>query len=86
MFGIHDFVIFIISGFLLNLTPGPDSILIMSKSASGGWKAGSMATLGMCTGCFVHVDLLGAAAMGVSDVLCLTGDDVTVGDQSYNFV
>ena len=26
-------------------------------------------------------DLLGAAAMGVRNVLCLTGDDVTVGDQ-----
>jgi methylenetetrahydrofolate reductase (NADPH) len=26
-------------------------------------------------------DLLGAAAMGVSNVLCLTGDDVTTGDQ-----
>ncbi len=66
MFGIHDFLIFIISGFLLNLTPGPDSILIISKSASGGWKAGSMATLGMCTGCFVHVL---AAALGLSAIL-----------------
>ncbi len=26
-------------------------------------------------------DVLGAAALGVSNVLCLTGDDVTVGDQ-----
>ncbi|HUN23142.1 MAG TPA: methylenetetrahydrofolate reductase, partial [Anaerolineales bacterium] len=26
-------------------------------------------------------DLLGAAAMGVQNVLCLTGDDVTAGDQ-----
>lgn len=26
-------------------------------------------------------DLLGAAAMGVGNVLCLTGDDVTIGDQ-----
>jgi methylenetetrahydrofolate reductase (NADPH) len=29
----------------------------------------------------IQGDLLGAAAMGVSNVLCLTGDDVTVGDQ-----
>lgn len=29
----------------------------------------------------IQGDVLGAAAMGVSNVLCLTGDDVTVGDQ-----
>ena len=29
----------------------------------------------------IQGDLLGAAAMGVSNVLCLTGDDVTNGDQ-----
>lgn len=29
----------------------------------------------------IQGDILGAAAMGVSNVLCLTGDDVTVGDQ-----
>jgi methylenetetrahydrofolate reductase (NADPH) len=30
----------------------------------------------------IQGDLLGAAAMGVYNVLCLTGDDVTVGDQA----
>jgi methylenetetrahydrofolate reductase (NADPH) len=29
----------------------------------------------------IQGDLLGAAAMGVTNVLCLTGDDVTAGDQ-----
>lgn len=29
----------------------------------------------------IQGDILGAAAMGVSNILCLTGDDVTVGDQ-----
>ncbi len=29
----------------------------------------------------IQGDLLGAAAMGVNNVLCITGDDVTVGDQ-----
>ncbi len=29
----------------------------------------------------IQADLLGAAAMGVKNVLCLTGDDVTAGDQ-----
>ena len=29
----------------------------------------------------IQGDVLGAAAMGVANILCLTGDDVTVGDQ-----
>jgi len=29
----------------------------------------------------IQGDLLGAAAMGVGNVLCITGDDVTIGDQ-----
>ena len=66
MFGIHDLALFIISGFLLNLTPGPDSILIMSKSAANGWRAGSVAAFGVCTGCYVHVF---AAALGLSAIL-----------------
>lgn len=75
MFGIHDFLIFIFSGFLLNLTPGPDSVLIMSKSASGGWKAGSVATLGICSGCFIHVF---AAALGLSAILASSATAFTV--------
>lgn len=66
MFGIHDLALFIVSGFLLNITPGPDSILVMSKSASKGWKAGSVASFGVCSGCYVHVF---AAALGLSAIL-----------------
>ena len=66
MFGIHDLAIFVASGVLLNLTPGPDSILVMSKSAAKGWRAGSMAAAGVCSGCYVHVF---AAALGLSAIL-----------------
>jgi methylenetetrahydrofolate reductase (NADPH) len=31
----------------------------------------------------IQGDLLGAAAMGVKNVLCLTGDDVSIGDQPH---
>jgi threonine/homoserine/homoserine lactone efflux protein len=33
MFGIHDLALFIVSGLLLNIMPGPDSLLIMTRSA-----------------------------------------------------
>ena len=40
MFGIHDLTLFVISGLLLNIMPGPDSLLIMARSATQGWRAG----------------------------------------------
>ena len=66
MLGIQDLPLFIFSGLLLNITPGPDSLLIMSRSANQGWRAGSAAALGIGTGTFVHVL---AAALGLSALL-----------------
>lgn len=66
MFGIHDLSLFIVSGLLLNILPGPDSLLIMARSASQGWRAGSAAALGIGSGTMVHVL---AAAVGLSALL-----------------
>jgi threonine/homoserine/homoserine lactone efflux protein len=66
MFGIHDLQWFILSGLLLNIMPGPDSLLIMTRSATQGWRAGCAAALGIGTGTFVHIF---AAALGLSAVL-----------------
>jgi len=66
MFGIHDLTLFIISGLLLNIMPGPDSLLVMTRSATQGWRAGSAATLGIGAGIMVHV---AAAAIGLSAIL-----------------
>lgn len=64
--GIHDLPLFIVTGLLLNIIPGPDSLLIMTRSATQGWPAGSAAALGIGTGTFVHIL---AAAFGLSAVL-----------------
>ncbi len=61
--GINDFGLFVVSGILLNLVPGPDSLYIAARSASQGFKAGSVAALGIGSGTFVHI---GAAAFGLS--------------------
>jgi threonine/homoserine/homoserine lactone efflux protein len=66
MFGIHDLALFVVSGLLLNIMPGPDSLLIMTRSATQGWRAGCAAALGIGTGTFVHIF---AAALGLSAVL-----------------
>lgn len=75
MFGIHDLTLFIISGFLLNIMPGPDTLLIMSRSASQGWRAGSIASLGIGSGVFVHIL---AAALGLSAILASSAMAFTV--------
>lgn len=66
LLGIHDLSLFIASGLLLNIAPGPDSVLIMTRSATQGWRAGSAAALGIGAGTCVHVL---AAALGLSALL-----------------
>jgi threonine/homoserine/homoserine lactone efflux protein len=73
--GIHDLGLFVVSGLLLNIMPGPDSLLIMTRSATQGWRAGSAAALGIGTGTFVHIF---AAALGMSAILATSAAAFTV--------
>src|ERR1700685_2962072 len=66
MFGIHDLWLFVLSGLLLNITPGPDTLYIVGRSSTQGWRAGAVAALGIGTGALVHVC---AAAVGLSAIL-----------------
>ena len=64
--GLHDFGLFILSGLLLNVAPGPDTAYIVGRSVQLGWRGGVAAALGISTGCLVHVV---AAALGLSALL-----------------
>lgn len=66
MLGIHDLPLFIASGLLLNLVPGPDTLLVVSRSATHGFRTGSAASLGIGAGILVHVL---AAALGLSALM-----------------
>jgi threonine/homoserine/homoserine lactone efflux protein len=66
MLGIHELWLFILSGLLLNVTPGPDTAYIIGRSLQLGWRGGAAAALGIATGCLVHVS---AAAIGLSALL-----------------
>lgn len=66
MLGIHELWLFIISGLLLNVTPGPDTAYIIGRSLQLGWRGGAAAALGIGAGCLVHVS---AAAIGLSALL-----------------
>ena len=66
MLGINELWLFIISGLLLNITPGPDTAYIVGRSLQMGWRGGAAAALGISAGCLVHVF---AAAIGLSALL-----------------
>jgi threonine/homoserine/homoserine lactone efflux protein len=66
MFGIHALWLFVLSGLLLNITPGPDTAYIIGRSIQLGWRGGAAAAIGISCGCLVHV--LGAA-IGLSALL-----------------
>jgi threonine/homoserine/homoserine lactone efflux protein len=66
MFGIHDLPVFLAAGFLLNLTPGPDTGFVVGQAVRQGLRGGALAALGIGVGCFVHI---GAAAIGLSALL-----------------
>lgn len=66
MLGIHELWLFILSGLLLNITPGPDTAYILGRTIQLGWRGGAAAAIGISCGCLVHV--LGAA-IGLSALL-----------------
>ena len=66
MAGIHDVWLFVISGLLLNMTPGVDTLYIVGRGTAQGWRAGAVAALGIGAGCIVHTL---AAALGLSAIL-----------------
>jgi len=75
VFGIHDLCLFVLSGFLLNVTPGPDTLYIVGRSSTQGWRVGAVAALGIGGGALVHVC---AAALGLSAILAASATAYTV--------
>lgn len=66
MTGIINYETFILTGLLLNITPGNDTIFILSRSMAQGKKAGIMSVLGIATGSLIHTTL---AAFGLSIII-----------------
>jgi threonine/homoserine/homoserine lactone efflux protein len=66
MLGIQDLWLFILSGLVLNITPGPDTAYIVGRSVQLGWRGGAAAAFGIGSGCLVHVF---GTAIGLSALL-----------------
>jgi threonine/homoserine/homoserine lactone efflux protein len=72
---LHHLLFFIAAGLLLNLTPGPDVLYIVTNALRSGARAGVVAALGITAGCFVHIF---AAAVGVSALMAASATAFTV--------
>ncbi len=68
-------LLFVVAGLLLNLTPGPDVLYIVTHALRSGARAGMVAALGITAGCFVHIF---AAAVGVSALMAASATAFTL--------
>lgn len=66
MYGINHFEVFLLTGILLNLIPGADTMYIVGRSISQGRKAGVCSVLGIITGSLIHTLFV---AFGLSIIL-----------------
>jgi threonine/homoserine/homoserine lactone efflux protein len=75
MFGTTDLSLFIVSGLLLNITPGPDTLYILGRTTAQGGRAGAVAALGIGAGLIVHT---AAVAAGLSALLAASATAFTI--------
>ena len=66
MLGIENYFLFIISGLILNVTPGTDTLYILGRTISQGRAAGIMSVLGSVNGQVIHTLF---SAFGLSLIL-----------------
>lgn len=64
--GVHSLWLFVVSGLLLNITPGQDTLYIVGRTMSQGRRAGLLSVLGISSGSVIHTL---AAAFGLSAIL-----------------
>lgn len=75
MFGTHDLWLFVLSALLLNITPGPDTALVVARSTQLGLRGGVAASFGIAGGIVVHIT---AAAIGLSALIAASATAFTV--------
>lgn len=66
MFGVENYIGFLIAGIILNLTPGSDTMYILTRSIAQGRKAGYYSVYGIVTGGLIHTM---SASFGLSIIL-----------------
>lgn len=75
MLGIENYWGFVIAGIFLNLTPGADTMYILTRSVAQGRKAGYYSVFGIITGAMLHTTF---AALGLSVILAKSAMAFTI--------
>jgi threonine/homoserine/homoserine lactone efflux protein len=75
MLGTQHLWLFVVSGLLLNITPGQDTLYIVGRTLAQGRRAGLLSVLGISTGSVIHTL---AAAFGLSAILATSATAFTV--------
>ncbi|MEK9970122.1 MAG: LysE family translocator [Ferrovibrio sp.] len=65
MMDLTTLLTFTAAAFALAATPGPDMLLVMSRSVAQGRVAGFVTLAGICLGCFFHALIAGLSLSGV---------------------
>ncbi len=66
MLGTQHLWLFVVSGLLLNITPGQDTLYIVGRTLAQGRRAGLLSVFGISSGSIIHTL---AAAFGLSAIL-----------------
>jgi threonine/homoserine/homoserine lactone efflux protein len=72
---VHHLGLFVVTGLLLNLTPGQDTLYIVGRTLSQGKRAGLLSVLGIASGSVIHTL---AAAFGLSAILATSAMAFTI--------
>jgi threonine/homoserine/homoserine lactone efflux protein len=75
MFGTQHLSLFIVTGILLNLTPGQDTMYVLGRGLWQGRNAAIISALGISTGSLIHTV---AAALGLSAILATSAIVFTI--------
>jgi threonine/homoserine/homoserine lactone efflux protein len=62
---VNDLGVFLAATLALNLTPGPDMLYVVTRSATEGRASGVISALGIATGCVVHTVAVAAGVTGL---------------------
>lgn len=63
---LETLIIFAVAAAMMNISPGPSNLYVMSRSLAQGPRAGLIATAGLATGSLFHV---GVTALGLAAIL-----------------
>ena len=59
---LETLIVFTLAATVMNISPGPSNLYVLSRTVSNGWPGGVTAALGLATGSLVHV---AAPALGL---------------------